>query len=108
MLKPILYGLQENLDSTHCLSRCQRIWLAFCLMGILMTNSIAWQKFERVSLKTYTKQAISKMFRWSKISWDKLLESSVRMILRKYGITNGTLVVDDKDHKRASDYANTL
>ena len=100
-IKAYLEHLQESLGSTHRLSRCQCIWLAFCLMGILMTNSVAWQKFERASLKMYTKQALSKMFRWSKISWDKLLISSVQMILRKYGITNGTLVVDDKDLGRS-------
>ena len=100
-IRAFLDNLQESLGSTHRLSKCQCLWLGFCLMGILVTNSIAWQKFERASLKTYTKQALSKMFRWSKISWDKLLVSSIRMILRKYGITNATLVIDDKDHSRS-------
>jgi DDE superfamily endonuclease len=100
-INAFLDSLQDGLDETHRLSKCQRFWLGFCLMGILMTNSIAWQKFERASLKTYTKQAISKMFRWSKISWNKLLDYSVKMILCKHGITNGTLVVDDKNHDRS-------
>lgn len=47
------------------------------------------------------KQALSKMFRYTKIDWNKLLESSVRATLRKHGIKRGTLVVDDKDHDRS-------
>jgi DDE superfamily endonuclease len=100
-IKAFLNSLQVSLGDHHRLSKCQCLWIGFCLMGILMTNSIAWAKFERVSLKEYTKQALSKMFKYSKINWNKLLECSVRMILKKYGITNGTLVVDDKDHARS-------
>lgn len=100
-IKAFLDDLQESLGDSHRLSRCQRFWIGFCLMGILMTNSIAWAKFERVSLKEYTKQALSKMFKYSKINWNKLLESSVRMILKRHGITNGILVIDDKDHARS-------
>ena len=79
----------------------QSLWLGFCLMGILMTNSICWEKFERLSLKNYTKQAISWIFRHSKIKWDLLLVSSVKVILRKYQIEKGVLVVDDKDINRS-------
>ena len=32
------------------LSSTQRKWLGFCLMGILLTNSVCWARFERVSL----------------------------------------------------------
>lgn len=70
-------------------------------MGILMTNSISWEKFERLSLKNYTKQAISWIFRHSKIKWDLLLVSSIKVILRKYHIEKGILVVDDKDVNRS-------
>jgi hypothetical protein len=100
-IKAFLDALQESLGDSHHLSKCQRFWLGFCLMGILMTNSIAWAKFERVSLKEYAKRALSKMFKHTKINWNKLMESSVRTILKKYGITNGILVIDDKDHPRS-------
>ena len=69
-------------------------------MGILITNSTAWAKFERTSFRRYTKQALSKMCRWSKIPWDRLLICSVRAVLRKYGITKGVLIIDDKDLSR--------
>lgn len=83
------------------LSKRQRFWIGFCLMGILITNSVAWEKFERTSFRRYTKQALSKMCRWSKIPWNRLLVCSVRAVLNKYGITSGVLVIDDKDLSRS-------
>jgi hypothetical protein len=47
------------------------------------------------------------MFRHSKIPWDDLLVASVRVILRHYGITSGSLVIDDTDNQR-SKAAHTL
>ncbi len=70
-------------------------------MGILITNSVAWEKFERTSFRRYTKQALSRMCRWSKIPWDRLLICSVRAVLNKYGIRKGVLIVDDKDLSRS-------
>jgi hypothetical protein len=84
----------------HGLSRLQRLWLAFCLMGILVTNSVCWAKFERASLGNYSLAALSWIFRKAKIPWEFLLQMSVQVILRRYGITHGSLVVDDSDKKR--------
>ncbi|BBI17684.1 transposase [Neochlamydia sp. S13] len=83
------------------LSKIQWCWLAFCLMGILVTNSICWAKFERAGLKSYKKMALSAMFRCAKIAWNSLLICSVRAVLHKHGITEGVLVIDDKDHSRS-------
>ena len=41
------------------------------------------------------------MFKHSKIAWILLLRASVRVILSKYGITEGVLVLDDSDKKRS-------
>jgi hypothetical protein len=41
------------------------------------------------------------MFINSKIVWIFLLRASVRVILSKYGITEGVLVLDDSDKKRS-------
>ena len=79
----------------------QRTWLAFCVTAVLVTNSICWARFERASLGPYTLAALSWMFRHSKIPWDELLVASVRVILRHYGLTSGSLVVDDTDNQRA-------
>jgi hypothetical protein len=83
------------------LSALQILWIGFCLMGILLTNTICWAKFERMSFAAYTQQALSWMFRHSKLPWDKLLRISVGMILRKFGIKGGYLLVDDKNHHRS-------
>ncbi|MDI6793880.1 MAG: transposase, partial [bacterium] len=31
------------------LSKAQKAWLGFCLVAIVVTNSICWKKFERAS-----------------------------------------------------------
>lgn len=70
-------------------------------MGILITNSVCWAKFERASLGNYSLKALSWMFRHSKIPWDSLLKVSVALILEEYDITEGYLVLDDSDKKRS-------
>jgi SRSO17 transposase len=85
----------------HGMSALQRTWLAFCVTAVLVTNSVCWARFERASLGTYSLAALSWMFRHSKIPWDALLVASVRVILRLYGLTGGSLVIDDTDNKRS-------
>src|SRR5262250_1909312 len=85
----------------HGMSAMQRAWLAFCVTAVVVTNSICWARFERASLGTYALAALSWMFRHSKIPWDELLVASVRVILRHYGITSGSLVIDDTDTPRS-------
>jgi hypothetical protein len=84
------------------LSRRQRLWLSFCLMGILVTNAVCWAKFERASLGQYSLAALSWMFRTSQMPWALLLQTSVRVMLATYGITQGSLVLDDSDNKRSN------
>jgi len=86
---------------SHGLSTMQRTWLAFCVTAVLVTNSICWARFERASLGTYALAALSWMFRHSKIPWEPLLVASVRVILRQYGLTSGSLVIDDTDNQRS-------
>jgi hypothetical protein len=74
------------------LSALQRSWLAFCLTAIFVTKTVCWARFERASLGTYSLAAFSWMFRHAKILWELLLVSSVRMVLRPYGSTHGSLV----------------
>lgn len=83
------------------LTFAQRHWLSFCLSGILLTNSVCWARFERVSLGSYLAPALSWMFRRAPIPWEYLLLFSVKFILASYGIKAGTLVVDDSDKKRS-------
>src|SRR5215475_9280230 len=86
---------------SHGMSAMQRTWLAFCVTAVLVTNSICWARFARASLGTYSLAALSWMFRHSKIPWDELVVASVRVILRHYGITSGSLVMDDTDNPRS-------
>ena len=86
---------------SHGMSAMQRTWLAFCITAVLVTNSICWARFERASLGTDSLAALSWMFRHSKIPWDELLVASVRVSLRHYGITSGSLVLDDTDNPRS-------
>jgi hypothetical protein len=83
------------------LSAMQRTWLAFCVTAVLVTNSICWARFERASLGPYALAALSWMFRHSKIPWDELLVASMRVILHHYGLTSGSLVIDDTDNQRS-------
>jgi len=83
------------------LSLAQRAWLKFCLMGVLLTNTVSWKAFERAGLGGYRLGALSWMFRHSKVAWDGLLRASVLLVLLRHGITEGVLVADDSDHRRA-------
>jgi hypothetical protein len=83
------------------LSLGQRSWLGFCLMGILITNTVCWAKCERASLGRYSLAALSWMFRHAKIPWELLLQLSVQAILERYGITEGCLCLDDSEKRRS-------
>jgi hypothetical protein len=80
---------------SHGLSTRQRTWLALCVTAVLVTHSICWARLERASLGIYSLAAFSWMLRHRKLPWDDLLVASVRVILRHYGITSGSLVIDD-------------
>lgn len=83
------------------LSRIHKTWLSFCIMAILITNSVCWARFERASLRKYSMSALSWMFRHSKIPWNLLLCMSIKVILCRFGIKEGVLVIDDSDKKRS-------
>src|SRR5512135_2656015 len=87
-------GIREGAP-TRKLSKAQRGWLSFCLMGILLSNSVCWAAFERVGLGGYQQAALSWMFRGSKLLWPVLLHVSLMLVLKRYGITEGVLVGDD-------------
>jgi len=91
--------LQQHHPNTK-LSRIQKSFLSFCLMGILVTNSLCWARFERASLGQYAVSALSWMFRRSSIPWEKLFNVAISIVLQKYKLAHGVLVIDDTDHKR--------
>jgi len=83
------------------LTQLQKIWLGFCLTGMLLTNSVCWAKFERASLGGYKIGALSWMFREAKVAWHYLLLASVTLVLERHGITEGVLVLDESDRSRS-------
>ncbi len=83
------------------MSAMPRTWLALCVTAVLVTNSSCWARLARASLGTYALAALSWMFRHRKRPWDELLVASVRVILRHYGRTCGSLVIDDPDNPRS-------
>ncbi len=91
----------QQYDSTKCLSRIQKSWLAFCIMAIFMTRTVCQAKFERASLGKRSMAAISWMFRKSGIPWQWMLTFSTLVIIRRYGITHRCLVLDETDKKRS-------
>lgn len=85
------------------LSDSQKTWLKYCLMGIMLTNTVCWAAFERVGLGGgYRPSALSWMFRHSGLPWHLLLASSVSLVLDRLGLKSGSLDLDDTDHRRAS------
>ena len=83
------------------LTQTQKFWLGFCLTAILLTNTVCWAKFERASLGEYKIAALSWMFREAKIAWSYLLFASVKLILKRHGITEGELDIDEPDDLEA-------
>jgi len=89
------YGENRRLSSTR------RYRISFCIMAIIMTDTVCGATFERAGLGTYASAALSRMLRHSKIPWEFLLCPSVSHVLKAYGITKGTLAPDDSEKKRS-------
>lgn len=111
MIKDILPFIKEYIEALSLsiesesdgfkLSKPKKFWLMFCLMGLLMTNKLSWKTWERFSGNRYSDAALSRMFRFSSIPWEKLLQCSTNVILKKYGIFRGVLALDDADINRS-------
>jgi hypothetical protein len=83
------------------ISKAQCYWLAFCISAIIITNSVCWARFEKISIGKCKLSSLSWMFRRGKICWERLLVSGIKVILERYGITEGVLVLDDSDRPRS-------
>lgn len=84
-----------------CLTGIQTTWISFCITAIVLTNQVCWASFERLSLGRVSLASLSWMFRRSKIVWESLLVASVFLILHRYGIREGLLIIDDTDNPRS-------
>ena len=91
----------KNKFPEQTLSKLQCYWLSFVILGILVTNTVCWKKFERYSIGKHSVASLSWMFRKAKIAWEWLLFVSSMHIIEQYGIKVGTLVIDDSDIERS-------
>lgn len=82
------------------LSPGQKAWLSFCLMGIIVTESVCWRKFVRAGLGRYSEALLSWYFR-GPMAWEVLLSLSVGLLLESFGTWEGVLVLDDTGKRRA-------
>jgi hypothetical protein len=95
--------LSESLKSISPnakLTRCQKSGLSIILIGIIITESLNWAAFGRRSLNQAKPSRLRWIFYCSKISWQKLLQASIKNIIKHYSITHGTIAFDDSDKKR--------
>lgn len=83
------------------LTRLQCYWLSFVILGLLVTNSLCWARYERFSVGRFTLEQISWMFRKAKIIWELLLQASTLHIIKMYNIREGILAIDDTDKERS-------
>ena len=54
------------------LSRTQCYWLSFCITAIILTNSVCWIRFEKISLGRFKASSLSWMFRRGKLIGKKM------------------------------------
>ncbi len=95
-----LSDAMENTQIGKGMTYARKKWLMFCLTAIMVTNSICWRKFSRVSLGSFTEALLSWHFR-SPMTWDLLLLVSVKLILTHFAVTEGLLLIDDTGKKRS-------
>lgn len=84
------------------LTRIQSYWLSFVILGLLITNSLCWKRYERFSMGQRSGAGLSWMFRKAQIAWELLLQGSILHLISFYGIKSGILAVDDSDKERSN------
>lgn len=83
------------------LTRIQLYWLSFVMLGLLVTNSLCWKRFEKFSVGHYSTAGLSWIFCKARIAWELILQAIVIHLVSTYGIKEGVLVIDDTDKERS-------
>lgn len=91
----------KKVDPEKALSKLQGYWLSFVILGLLVTNSLCWQRFEKFGVGKQSTAALSWMFRKARIAWEMLLRASVLLIVSRYKVKSCVLVIDDTDKERS-------
>lgn len=91
----------KSIKPSAQLTRAQKATLAFIIVGIIVTDTLNWAAFERRSLGKVKPSNLRWFCYLAKVYWHHLLEASTRHILSQYGISSGTLAIDDSEKKRS-------
>lgn len=91
----------KEMSNDKGLSKTQRIWLGFVLSAIIVSNTICWAVFERMCCNKHGTAKLIGMFWRAKLPWDKLMIASIRMLIRRYDLGDGILLLDDSDKRRS-------
>ncbi len=83
------------------LTRLQACWLSFVILGVLVTNSLCWKRFEKFSVGRHSTASLSWMFCKARIAWEVVLQASILHLFSVYEMKAGTFVLDDSDKKRS-------
>lgn len=81
------------------LTQCQKYGLSIIIIGLIITETLNWAAFARRSLNQAKLSRLRWIFYCSKIPWQRLLQASIKNIIKHYGITHGTIAFDDSDKK---------
>jgi hypothetical protein len=89
-------------EPSQSLSRIQRQWFVYVLMGIIVTGQLCWAVFERRDCFGFCSETKFRwIFRCAKLPWHLLLQASLRLIFKHYGISEGVLAIDDTSKERS-------
>lgn len=95
----------SNLLSVHNgegLTKGQKVWFSLVIVGIFVTGKLCWAAFERVDcFGQITQDRLRWFFNYAEIPWNYLLSMSVKVLIKKYDIKEGVLVLDDSDKNRS-------
>jgi hypothetical protein len=91
----------RTLDSKAGLTTLRKAWLGFCVLAIVVTNSVCWKRFERASLGRWPHARLSWLFRQPQRFWPYLLRASVLVLVKQYGISTAIVVFDDSEKPRS-------
>ena len=92
-------GLEQK-QAKSGLTQGQKIWLGFCIMYIMVTESVCWRTFVQAGLGRYSEALLSHYFH-SPMTWHLMISVSMRIVLESFGTFEGVLVIDDTGKKRS-------
>jgi len=66
----------RTFDAHAGLSIYRKAWLGFCIVAIIVSDSVCWKRFERASLGRWPHARLSWAFRYAARFWRYLLQAS--------------------------------